>query len=59
MNKGLLVLAASVVFLALSGRYGLSSSDAGIFRIDRLTGEVMRCGVEGDDYSKVVCKDWR
>lgn len=36
-------MAAAVVFLGLSGRYELTASNSGAFRIDRLTGDIHQC----------------
>lgn len=50
---GGVAIAGALVFLALSGRYELSSSSdesgGGVFRIDRLSGEVTRCVYSAQD----------
>lgn len=43
MRWELLAVAAAVVFLGMSGRYDLTVSDNGAFRVDRLTGDVEQC----------------
>lgn len=56
MNWSWLVIAFSAVFVGLSGRFEMSSSEAGVFRVDRLTGEVVRCYVpRGEAKVLLVC----
>ena len=54
--------AAAVVTIALSilvagsfGRYELVAGSYGLFRVDRLTGEVVRCGNGAEGSAVVVC----
>ena len=43
MKYAVLAVALAVVFHAFTGRYGVAVAEAGIFRIDQLTGDVVRC----------------
>lgn len=38
------------------GRYELQAGPSGLFRIDRMTGEVMQCGRETEGSLKITCK---
>ena len=50
------VCVSCLVFLALSGRYEVAASEHGVYRVDRLTGDVTRCvKATPDPSTKLIC----
>jgi hypothetical protein len=56
VNWSCLVLAASVVFLALAGRYEVSGITGGAaYKVDRLTGALSVCYLKDGPENPVTC----
>jgi len=49
-------LAFAIVVAGAFGRYELQANGGGILRLDRLTGEVVQCGVSERGSLKITCQ---